>query len=341
MPKVVSYFPKELFERRKVGIPPEWDVNFAKDWGEEEVIEACRDADLLLVPAANPPITAKVIQNINTIRFLQVFGAGFDKVDIDAAREVELPVANTPGQNATTVAEFTIGMLVALQRKILIGKREVKAGNHESIHREFIISGLKEIRGATIGLLGLGAIGRLVARMANFMGAKVSYYDLYRADKSIEEELKVTYCSFEELLANNEVISLHVPLNNHTRGLISKDEFALMQPGTLLINTARGEIIDQAALVEALESGHLGGAAVDHFAPDPPPIDHPLLTLSAAANDRLIITPHIAGVTAGSFTRMLKDAVENLQRVAAGENPRYVVNGIARARSRGESQKAS
>ncbi|MDO9534662.1 MAG: NAD(P)-dependent oxidoreductase [Bacillota bacterium] len=332
MPRVVSYLPQELFEKRKVEIPSGWDFIFAKDFGEKEIIEACKEADFLLVTAANPPINASIIQNIHSVRFLQVFGAGFDKIDIDAARELNLPVANTPGQNATTVAEFTIGVLVALQRKMIIGNREVKAGNHASIEREFITTGLKEIRGTKIGLLGLGAIGRLVAGLAVFMGAEVSYYDPYRLDKSMEEELKVIYCSFQELLENSEVISLHLPLNKDTRGLISRDELALMQPGALLINTARGEIVDQSALAEALESGHLGGAAVDHFSPDPPPVDHPLLALSAAASDRLIVSSHIAGVTAGSFRRMLIEAVGNLQRVAAGENPKYVVNGITQAR---------
>lgn len=332
MPRVICFLPPELFEKSKVKILSGWDFIFVREHGEQEIIEACKGADFLLVTAANPPITARVIENIHTIRMLQVFGAGFDKVDFEAAREHNLPVANTPGQNATTVAEFTIGALVALQRKILIGNREVKAGNFTSIEREFIQTGLKEIRETKIGLLGLGAIGRLVARLFTFMSAEVSYYDPCRVDRAREEELKVTYRSFEELLKSSEVISLHVPLNKNTRGLLSKNEIALMKPGTLLINTARGEIVEQGALAEALESGHLGGAAVDHFSPDPPPPDHPLLNLSPAACDRLIVTPHIAGVTAGSFARMLKEAVTNLQRVAAGEDPQYVVNGIARAR---------
>jgi phosphoglycerate dehydrogenase-like enzyme len=148
----------------------------------------------------------------------------------------------------------------------------------------------------------------------------------------VEEELQATYCSFQELLCNNEVISLHLPLNKDTRGLISGKEFALMPPGALFINTSRGEIVDQAALAEALESGHLGGAAVDHFFPDPPPADHPLLNLSPAASDRFIATSHIAGVTAGSFARMLQEAVDNMRRVAAGEAPKYIVNGITKAR---------
>ena len=121
-------------------------------------------------------------------------------------------------------------------------------------------------------------------------------------------------------------------LNKDTYGLISRDELALMQPGALLINTSRGGVLDQAALAEALESGHLGGAAVDNFSPDPPPPDHPLLNLSEAASEKFIATPHIAGVTAASFARMLKEAVENLKRAAAGNELKYVVNGISTPR---------
>lgn len=334
MYKVISYLPDAILARHKVEDPPGCKFVYNKYYGEEGIIEACKDADFLLVTAAGPPITAHIIQNIPSIRLLQVFGAGFDKVDIDAARKVNLPVANTPGHNATTVAEFTVGAIIALQRKIPTGNREVKAGNFKSIERQFIQTGLKEIRGSQIGLLGLGAIGRHVARVSTFMGAEVSYYTPSRADKKVEEELEVTYMPFHELLKSNEVISLHVPLNDATRGLISINEIALMQPESLLINTARGEVVDQGALAEALEKGYIGGAAVDHFFPDPPPPDHPLLNLSEEANDRLIASPHIAGVTAGSFGRMLKDALANIQRVAAGGIPENVVNGIEGVRMR-------
>lgn len=332
MLKVVSFLQQGLFERNKVEPPSGWDLVFAQERGEKEIIAACKDADFLIVPASNPPMTAQIIQNIPTVRLLQVFGAGFDKIDIAAAREVALPVANTPGQNATTVAEFTMGAIVALQRKMMVGSREVKAGRHWEIEQEFIRTGLKEIRGTKIGLVGLGLIGRQVARVAVFMGAEVNYYDPYRPAKNIEDELNVHYQSFTELLQNNEVISLHVLLNEQTRGLISREELALMQPGALLINTARGEILDQAALAEALESGHLGGAAVDNFSPDPPPPDHPLLNLSAAASEKFIASPHIAGVTAASFARMLAEALANIKRAAAGESLKYVVNGITAPR---------
>lgn len=332
MPKVVSYLPQEQFIKSEIKILPGWEIVFAREHEEAEIIEACRGAAFLLVPAANPPITARILRNIPSVCLVQGFGAGYDKIDLDAARDVSLPVANTPGQNAHTVAEFTVGLLVNLQRKILISNREVKAGRYKEIERELIRTGLKEIRGTAIGLVGLGRIGRLVAALLSFMGAKVSYYDPYRAEQGVEAELSATYRPFEDLLKNNEVISLHLLLNKDTRNLISHHELALMPPGSLLINTARGEIVDQAALAAALESGHLGGAALDHFFPDPPPPDHPLLNLSDGASDRLIVTSHLAGVTAGSFSRMLKLAMENMQRVAAGEDPTNVVNGITRAR---------
>ncbi len=333
MHKVVSYLPDAILARHSVEVPQGWDYVFEKYQGEEELIEACRDADFLLVTAAGPPITAHVIQNIPSVRLLQVFGAGFDKIDTVAARDLNLPVANTPGQNATTVAEFTIGAIIALQRKIFLGNREVKAGNYVDIERHFIRTGLQEVRESRIGLMGLGVIGRQVARLANFMGATVSYYDPYRADKQVEEELQVTYLPYKELLQSNEIISLHVPLNDDTRGLITRKELELMQADAILINTARGEIVDQGALAEALEDGLVGGAAVDHFFPDPPPSEHPLLNLTEKAQDKLIVSPHIAGVTAGSFSRMLKKAQENIHRVAAGDAPEFVVNGIGQARS--------
>ena len=332
MPRVVSYLPQEQFSKSNIQTPHGWEISYAREHGEDEIIEACRGADFLLVPAANPPITARVLRNIPSVCLVQGFGAGYDKIDLDAARDVNLPVANTPGQNAHTVAEFTIGMLVNLQRKILISNREVKAGRYREIERELIRTGLQEIRGTSIGLLGLGRIGRLVASLASFMGAKVSYYDPFRAEQCVEAELGVAYLPFEDLLNNNEVISLHLLLNKDTRNLISHRALSLMPPGSLLINTARGEIVDQAALAAALENGHLGGAALDHFFPDPPPPDHPLLNLSDGASDRLIVTSHLAGVTAGSFSRMLRLAMENIQCVAAGENPANVVNGITRAR---------
>lgn len=332
MPKVVSILPRERFKGAGVELPAGWDFLFQTNLTEEAIIAACKGADFLLVPATYPPITARILENIPSICLIQSSGAGYDQIDVAAARRLGLPVANVPGKNAVTVAEFTIGLLIALQRCVLLSDRAIKAGNYRQIKEQLMVMGLPEVRDTRLGLVGLGAIGREVARIARILGARVSYYDVRRADSNLEEELQINYQPFEELLATSDAISLHVPLNEQTRGLIGRRELAIMRPGALLINTARGEIVDQLALAEALEKGHLGGAAIDTLAPEPPPPGHPLLNLSPAARDRLLLTPHIAGVTTGAFRRMLRAALENLARVAAGEAPNYVVNGVFAAR---------
>jgi len=332
MPKVVSILPAARFKTAKVALPAGWDFTFLDRHGEEDIISACRGADFLLVPAAYPPITARVLENIPSVRLVQSSGAGFDQIDTAAAARLDIPVANSPGQNAATVAEFTIGLLIVLQRRVLFADREIKKGNYRQTRENLLAKGLPEIRGARLGLVGCGLIGREVAKIAGFMGAEISYYDPVRLPKEAEAELRLNFLPLDELLAASEAISLHVPLNEQTRGLIGRREFNLMAPGTLLINTARGEVVDQAALAEALESGRLGGAAIDTLAPEPPSPEHPLLNLTEEASARLVLTPHLAGVTAGAFGRLLRGALANLERTAAGEPPQHVVNGVSKAR---------
>lgn len=181
-----------------------------------------------------------------------------------------------------------------------------------------------------IGLIGLGAIGRHVAKLAGMLGASVSYYDVYRPSPEVEAELKTDYKALDDLLMTSEIISTHVPLSDQTRNLIGRRELALMPADSLLINTARGEIIDQAALAESLEQGHLAGAAIDTLSPEPPGPNHPLLNLSPAASKRLLVTPHIAGATVGANKKMISVGLENMLRVLRGEPILTTVNGITR-----------
>lgn len=202
---------------------------------------------------------------------MQSAGAGFDGVDIKAAERLGIPVANVPGQNAHSVAEYTIGLMIALQRCIVAADRETKDGHYTAIRQK-----------------------------------------LFQ----------------HELLSESDIVSLHIPLTDETRGCIGKKELMLMKSSSLLVNTARGEVVDQEALAEMLEAGRIAGAAVDVLSPDPPASMHPLLNLSPAARDRLLVTPHIAGVTVNSFRLMLCKALENIQRVLDGKCPENVVNGL-------------
>jgi phosphoglycerate dehydrogenase-like enzyme len=331
-PKVLSLLTSKRFEEVGVICPEALNLFFHPVIAEDEIILVCRGMDFLLVPAANCPITVRVLENIPSIRMIQSTGTGYDKVDVETAARLHIPVANSPGHNVTTVAEFTIASIIALQRQFVLADKETKAGHYSSVRERLFRSGLAEMRDARLGLLGFGMIGRKVAHLARSFGARVSYFDILRAPEAVENELDVAFRDRDEVLSSCHVLSLHLPLTEQTRGIIGSRAFGLMPRGSLLINSSRGELVDPEALAYALETEHLGGAAIDTLSPEPPPPSHPLLNLSSRARDRLLITPHIAGIGKGAMKRMLDAALENILRVASGEPPKNVVNGVTDAR---------
>lgn len=332
--KVFSIWPLKRFEEAGVVFPDALDFRFDEVFSEKEIVSACRDADFLLVPPAYPDIPSRIIENIPTVRMIQTTGTGYNRIDIRCAARLGIPVANSPGRNVATVAEFTLALLIALQRHLLLSDREVKAGQYARAREHFFTSGSREVSEAGIGIIGFGEIGRKVAELARSLGASVCYCDVDRMPENRERELGVAFKPLDELLAACDVISLHVPLTERTRGMIGSREFRLMPKGALLINTSRGEVVDQKALAEALEAGHLGGAALDTVYPEPLPGDDPLLALSPSAGDRLLLTPHIAGITRGAMKRILTGAIENILGAASGRSPENVVNGVRKLREK-------
>lgn len=326
MPIIASIMPKWRFEAAKIDIPKDWHVNFITSTNVEDLIAACQEAECLLVPAAVQNINATVLQEITNIKLIQSAGAGYDGIDIKTAKQLGIQVANVPGKNAHTVAEYTIGLVISLQRSLFIADRETKKGHYTSIRQQLFQKGMTEIAGSSIGLIGLGLIGIEVAKMLSFLGASVSYYSRTRKSADFESELDIHYKPLDRLLSDSDVISIHTPLTDETKNLIGQNEFMQMKPSCLLINTARGEIVDQGALAESLETGLIAGAAVDVLAPEPPQATHPLLHLSPAAQEKLLITPHMAGVTVSSFQIMLETALENMQRTLNGEQAKNIVN---------------
>ena len=333
-PKVFCILPLRRFEEAGVVLPEALDFRFDELLTEKEIVSACQGVDFFLVPAAYPDITSRILESIPTVRMIQTTGTGYNRIDVRSAARLGIPVANSPGRNVTTVAEFTLALLIALQRRLVVSDREIKAGQYTRAREHFFTSGSREVAEARIGIIGFGRIGRKVAELALSLGASVNYYDVERAPERLENELGVAFKPLDELLAACDVISLHVPLTDRTKGMLSSREFRLMPKGALLINTSRGEAVDQNALAEAMESGHLGGAALDTAYPEPLPPDDPLLHLSPSARDRLLLTPHIAGITRGAMNRMLTGAVENILRAASGEPPQNVVNGVLKGRGK-------
>jgi phosphoglycerate dehydrogenase-like enzyme len=243
--------------------------------------------------------------------------AGFDTLDVKLCKELEIPVSNNGGTNSTDVAEHTLTLILAWYRQLGAMDRNVRNQAWSAID-----SGISTytINGKTVGLVGLANIGRKVARLLNAFGATVLYTDAFPVAPEVERELGVTRVSMDELLTQSDIVSLHVPLNGETRGLMSEAQFAKMKPSALLVNTCRGPVVDELALIKALQNKQIAGAALDVLAQEPPAPDNPLLTM-----ENVLLSPHIAGVTRDTWARRGAFIFANLQRVWRGEKPQAVI----------------
>jgi len=256
-----------------------------------------------LVLRGSKPVTARVLQAAPALRIVAKNGAGVDSVDIEAARAQGVAVAMAPAANAPAVAEHALALMLALVRQLPQLDRQVRAGDWAGSHwlgRDF--------RGSTVGIVGYGAIGRATAQLAAALGAKVLVLrPAGQADGfACEPEL-------HRLLPQLDILSLHCPLTERTRGLIGAPELALLRPGSLLVNTARGPVVQEAALLAALQGGHLAGAGLDTFDTEPLPQDHPLTLLP-----QVLMTPHVAGVTRQAALRVATLTAANITDHLAG-----------------------
>jgi phosphoglycerate dehydrogenase-like enzyme len=273
------------------------------------------EADFILV--ATTPITPDIFATAPRLKLIQHQGVGYDNVDVEAAAGAGVPVGLTPEGTSSPVAEHVILLILSLYRNLLTANRALRQGKW--LQWELRPQSY-DLLGKQLGIVGLGRIGREVAQRARAFECRLSYYDLVRAPAEVEAELGVTYTPFEELLTQSDIVTLHVPRTEGTRGMISAAELARMRPTALLINTARGGIVDEAALYQALTSGQIAGAGLDVFAVEPPSADHPLLRL-----DNVVATPHIAAGTRDALATKMRAAFANMQRVAQGQAPRNQV----------------
>jgi len=330
MPKILSLMPKIYFKDPGTLATLESvkdDLDFFTNYEPEQIIAAARDAICLLCPAPYPLITEGIINALPNLKLIQTTGAGYDKVDIQAAARAGIPVSNTPGLNSISVAELVLAAIINLQRGLAQADRQIRKGQYQQVREKLLARGTSELTGSKWGIIGLGQIGSKVAALGRMLGVEISYFNR-RRKVEIEQELQINYLNLEELLATSDVIIVCMALAAETQKLIGAHEMKLMKPKALLINVGRGGIIDEAALAEALATGQIGGAALDTFETEPLPADHPILALPEEVLDRVFLTPHLGGVTTEALNRMLNSALENCLRVIKGEKPRAVVNGV-------------
>jgi glyoxylate reductase len=281
------------------------------------LLGAASNADGLLTMLTER-IDATLLDGAPDLRIVANMAVGYDNIDVAAATQRGVIVTNTPGVLVEATAELAFALLLASARRLVEGERIVREGRWPPWRPDFHLG--KQLAGSTLGIVGLGAIGEAVARRARGFEMRLLYYSRTRKHAT-EHELGLTYLPLDELLGQSDFVSLHVALSPETRHLIGAERLALMKPDAVLVNTARGPIVDQAALTEALREHRIGGAALDVFEVEPLPPGDPLLKL-----DNVLVAPHIGSATLATRTRMADLAVDNLITFLKGERPPTMVN---------------
>jgi len=306
---------REGFEK----LAEEFDLIFPteKVFRKEELFAHIKNCDALL-PMFNLQVDKELIDAGQHLKIIANYGVGYNNIDIDYASRKGIVVTNTPDPVIEPTAELAFALMTAIARRIpecdrkLRQKDVIKWGPLENLG--------VGLYGKTLGIIGMGRIGRAIARRAIAFGMKVSYHNRNRVDPETEQRYEATYLSFDDLLASSDYISLNMPLSDTTRHLIGENELNRMKKGAILINTARGAIVDEKALVRSLQSGHLGGAGLDVYEHEP------LITPQLLMMDNVVLSPHNGTATVDGRNAMSRYAAENIIRFFHGEIPLSQVN---------------
>ncbi len=298
----------------------------APDTSESTLADLAADADIIMFCFAQ--VTENVLKSAEKCVVASRYGIGVDNIDIPTATNLGIVVTNVPDYCMDEVTDHAIGMILALNRRLNQHDAEVKAGGWANVTLD---QPMHRTRGATLGILGFGRIGRAIATKAVGFGMKIVAFDpLIEPGQTIPiDDNNVEIISFEDVLKRSHFITVHTPLTPETEGMIGPDELNSMMPGSIIVNCARGGIIQEQALADALHSGHLAGAGLDVVEPAPPPNDHPLLS---APN--IIITPHTAFFSQASTIELERRTAEEALRVLNGNHPENLINPDVLGKSR-------
>ncbi len=295
----------------------ETDWILAKNTEPESLVEEVKDADAILVRTT--PLPRSVLEAAPNLKVVGRHGVGVDNIDIKAATELGIPVVYAPGSNTLAVAEHAVMLMLALAKGVLVADRELREKNNYAAR--FSVAST-ELGGKTLGLIGLGKIGKAVAKICKTgFDMRVIAYDPY-INKEAAEALGVTLVDdIDDIIEQADVISLHAPATEENHHLIGAEQLDKMRPSTILINTARGPLVDETALYHALKNGQIAAAGVDVFDPEPPEESNPLFTLP-----NVIVTPHMAAHSAEGLERMATMAAEGILQVLRNEYPSHIYN---------------
>ena len=296
-----------------------WSSEFPPS--KEELIEAAKDCHGVITLLTDP-IDKEVICRLPALKVIAQYAVGYDNIDIKEATKRGIIVTNTPGVLTETTADLAWSLIMAASRRIVEADRYVREGKWNVEWSPQLLLG-SDVFGATLGIVGMGRIGQAVARRALGFKMNLLYYTRSHSDslRDFEKAVGIESRSLEELLSESDIVTLHVPLTSTTHHMIGKKELEMMKKGSILINTSRGQVVDQIALYYALLSGHLGGAGLDVFEEEPIPKDSPLLGLP-----NVVVVPHIGSATKKTRATMASMCAENIIAALSNERPPNIVN---------------
>ena len=311
----VGYIPQEIVDHALKTVPNGYTLTFSpEEHSDEERRTLIANADHLICYGRgfdDFDVAAKA-------KIFQVLSAGFDRFDIPAFTKAGIPICNNGGANAPTVAEHAIMLMLSVFKKLPVHHNGLHNG--EWIGHRYGLE-MRELRSKQVGIVGFGHIGQQVARIANGFLATVAFFDPLEISQSVKDEYKASQMNLKELLETSDVITVHTPLNDATRGMMNKDTFSQMKNSAIFISTARGPVTVEADLINALDTGQIAGAGLDVFEEEPTPNDNKLFK-----RDNVVVTPHMAGTTIDTSYRRIAFAYENIQRVSRGEKPLAIIN---------------
>jgi phosphoglycerate dehydrogenase-like enzyme len=287
---------------------------------EQQAAQLQEAAAVIVTPSVFP---VDLALKCPKLRLVQTVSAGTNTLDVAALEELGIRVANNGGGNAVAVSEHTIALMVSVYRKLHLQFQAVKNRQWAGDIRTAWISQAYELPGKTVGIVGLGRIGQRVARRLQGWECRLIYHDVVSFPPALERELHLTKVPLDDLLRTADIITLHVPLNRLTKAMISDREFGLMKPTTILINACRGPVVDEAALIRALQARKIMAAGLDVLEEEPTPANNPLLDM-----DNVLVTPHLAAFAQESYDKSRAFAVQNAARVARGEAPESVIEPV-------------
>ena len=296
---------------------------------DKEYLEAAGDAEVIVVDAIGA-VPGSLMEHMPNLKMVHSEGVAYNKIDVGAATRLGIYVCNSQGMNASAVAEQAVLLMLGMLRNVVANHVAVLDGRQIETKVAYIHDGsLAELADCTVGLVGFGDIARKTAVLLRAFGVQAIYYNKrHRLDEAEEAELGVEYRELSDLLAASDIVSLHVPVSAETTGMANAEFFSQMRDGSYLVNTARGELVDDAALAAALAAGKLAGAGLDTLSNEPVQPDHVLLNQPENVATKLLFSPHIGGITGSSFKRGFAMVLEDIKTVDAGGRPIRTVNAV-------------